>query len=490
MRRAWICLVAGIGLLLLLSGCYERGHDYFVKRGKSDYEWTDRQAEAAWDYALKTKYLEKNEDGTYSVDTSVVSMEDAWIVVDEILKDIDFVLSPDRSASWRALLIGLPTLREGFEREEQKWLYIRSQLGKVLVYQDFLELLGKTMPAAEKAYKIEYLLPENTNFVYEPDYLRKAKEDGRLKKVEEGLYYVWTPFGYRVPDPAHRGEANAYIWQPKTQGYWVVSYVIDNGQECDELKADFAEIYRAKVAEGKILTEKEPCVRAYRKLSGDMLRVIIIDWDHEGEPGHGTPDEVQSVYAKTGWALVSEKEELFERLARPREEMAAAERAYILKPLDLKIVRVGSVEEYRGEFKEDGWEVPYEYKNQYESNWIAKIIEEDLPEDYPWKRIAYVVKVWDSTVWEYYLPKPEYAADMEVLVASVKNVVCQPVGGAKTEVSADAVKGELYKIIYKDGDVWVELVDLDGVGVLQYKIVGVPSPAESSTTYTRPQYGY
>ncbi|RLG07736.1 MAG: hypothetical protein DRN68_04955 [Thaumarchaeota archaeon] len=490
-RRRWLFAAMLALLALVLAGCYERGHDYFVDTGADTYGWTKRMGEAFWDDALKRNYLTKNEDGTYSIDPSVVSVEDVYVVVDQVLEDIAWVLSPDRSASWRALLLGMPSLKEGFEREEQKWLYIKSQLAKVLVYQDFLELLGKTMKEAAKAYKSEELVPKNTEFIYEPEYLRRAKEDGTLQVVEQGMYYVYTPYGYKLPDPSARDDPNAFLWEPKLEGYWVVSYAISNGKEPQDLSADFAEIYRAKVVDGRIVTETEPCVRAYRKLSGSTLRVIVIDWDHEGEPGYGAPDEVQEVYASTGWKLITEKETLFEELARPRSAEIAAERNLELPPLELKIVRLGSVEEYKGEYKEDGWAVPYEYKDEHNINYTTYLVFEDLPEDYPFKRIAYVVKAWNqATVYEYWVPKPEYAVDMEYAYSSGRNIVVQPVGGARQEISAHVASGQLHKIVYKYGDTWIEIVDLDGTGVLQYKIEGVarPSFSTSSSSSYKPPY--
>ena len=136
--------------------------------------------------------------------------------------------------------------------------------------------------------------------------------------------------------------------------------------------------------------------------------------------------------------------------------------------------------------------VPYEYKDEYGVNYQTKLVEEELPEDYPFRRIAYVVKVWkDGAVWEYWRPKPEYAVDMEFISAYDRSVTVHPVGKARQTLSTDAVIDSLYKIIYRDGDTWVEIVDLDNTGLLQYRIVGVPGPntepvkKEEGRTYKR-----
>lgn len=476
-------LFAALGLLalslLVLVGC-DRGYDIFMKNCPDD--WGRPHKQAAWPWFLRNYYGIEAEDGTLVVDPSKVTVDDVLVTVESILDDIEWVLDSKRSPRWRALLLEMPSLREAFEREEERWLYIKSQLNKVRIYNSFLEALGQIPKASEKPYDILYLWPENTQFDWSAPHIEKAKEEGRLKEVERGFFYVYTPFGYKVEDPSVTAEGT-YIWKPKLEGFLVISYAILNDEEPDELYADYVEIFRARLVEDKVQTEKLPCLKAFRKLSGSRLEVAVVDYDHEGEPGYGEPDSVKSIYVDTGWEILQCYKELREELAKSRVTEREEQREIVLPPLELVIAPVGSIDEYKGEYNPDGWTVPYEYKDEHGVNYRTYIIEEELPDDYPFSRIAYIVKVWaDGAVYEYWTPKPEYSGDMETLYATSRNLVLQPVGKAKVELATDQVIDKLYRIVYKYGDVWVELIDLDGVGRLQYKIEGVSEPEASGST--------
>jgi len=481
-RRIAFALTVG-ALALLLAGCFNRGYDIFLEKCPGD--WSRSQKEAAWGYWLK-QYYGMEEDGEWVINPERVTVDDVLKTVGSILADIDWVLNPDRSPRWRALLIEMDTLRQAFLREEERWLYISSQLRKVKLYYSFLELLGEVRSAGEQPYSILYLWPENTQFEFTASHIEKAKEEGKLAKVEEGFYYVYTPYGYKVRDPANPDDYASFVWQPKLEGFWVVSYAILPDDKPQELQADYVEIFRARLVDGQVERERLPCVRAFRKLNGTRLEVAVIDYDHEGESGYGDPDEVRKVFATTGWDIVEDYRSLREDLSQSRTEEKRIAREVVLKPLDLVIARLGEAGEYKGEYREEGWTVPYEYKDQYGVAYRAKLIEEELPDDYPFSRIAYVVKIWkDGAVWEFWRPKADYAVDMEYLLAVDRAITLQPVGKPRVTVSADAVIGTLYKIVYKEGDTWIELVDLDGTGILQYKIEGVPDP-NSTTSSTAP----
>jgi len=478
-RRLLVMIMLLVGALFLFTGCIKRGYDVF--KDKCPSSWSRAQKEAAWAWWLRGYYGKEAEDGTYVIDASKVSVDDVLITVQSILEDINWILDPQRSPRWRALLLEMPTLKQAFEKEENKWLYIRSQMTKVKVYYSFLELLGQTVTAEDKAYDVLYLWPENTEFDYSAPWIEKAKEEGKLIKAEEGFYYVYTPYGEKVPDPSDPLRERE-VWKPSLQGFWVVSYLITTGSP-DELKSDYVEIYRARIVEDRIEKETLPCLRAFRKLGGRVLEVAVIDYDHEGESGYGEPDEVKPIYADTGWKLLNRYDVIRRDLSVSRTEERAFSRKVELPPLELVIVKWNEIDEYKGEYKEEGWQVPYQYKDQYEANWVAEVVREAVPDGYPFQRLAYVVKIWNNrSVWEYWQPKPEYTGDLQTLRVSGKNIVIQKVGDSVVELSADAVLSTIYKIVYKEGDVWVALVDLDGTGKLQYKLVNVSPPDSNKQT--------
>lgn len=476
MRRAkWLLLL--LPVLLFLSGCIETGYDKFVKNCPD--EWTKRQVEAAYDYALKMAFMVKQDGGTYVIDRTKVGIEEASAVVSGVLGDINYVLSNE---NWRRLLNTMPSQRAAFEREEQRWLYIQSQLGQRKLYLDFLDMLGEGLGAEDTRYDIKYLLPQNTQFRFMCDYLEAARQAGSLKEVEREFVYLYTPYGEKAPDPAAPDDASAFVWKPKLQGFFIVSYAVLNDNKPRQLKADYCEVYRADLVGDKVQTESLPCARAFRKLTGSHLQVLVLDWDHEGDPGYGSIDAVKHVYASTGSDLYDTYTQYFKQLAESRRERAQEKRDYTIPPLDLQIVRAGETEEWRGDYNADGWSVPYRYKDEYGVNWTAKVIRDDsLPDGYPWKKIAYIIKVWaDGAVWEYYRPQEWCSGDLEQVYAVGRNIKIQLKDDALQALSADQLCGELYQIIYKDGEEWVAIVDRDGTGRLQYIVRGVPDPSGSS----------
>ena len=485
MRRGRI--LAGVVLLalalamLFLGGCVKTGYQRFVDKGKQA-GWTKEQIEAAYDYFLKSEFMTKGEDGRYTIDTTKISAEDAYQMAGNILNDLDHVLGTD-DPEWQRLLRAMPTAKLAFEREEQRWLYIQSQLGQVKTYFDFQTMLGEQLTDKDKEYRIAYLWPANVHTDFTADYLEKAKAAGKLREVEREFVYLYTPYGYKDPDPEHPDDANAFVWRAKLQGYVIVSYAILNSKPPDSLRADYCEVYRANVSGTEITPESKPCLRAFRKLNGQILEVVVLDYDREGEAGFGVPDKVESVYASTGSALYARYPSLFETLAESRAEQAKRDRTYTEQRPTLQIVHVGEAKEWKGDFNPDGWTVPYEYHDQYGVDWTARIVKQDKPEGYPFDRIKYVVKVWKkNSVWEYYAPTDAYIGEMEIVLGGGHNVYIQPKGKAQRTVYADDVCGSLRMIIYRDGSEWVKLVDLDGTGKLQYRIIGVPNPSEVSSS--------
>lgn len=472
MRRLRWLLLALIPAVLLLSGCIKTGYERFVDNCPE--EWTARQVEAAYDLFLKEFFME-NEDGTYRIDRSTVSVDDAYAVVEGVLGDIDYVLS---SPTWRTLLLAMPSVRLGFEKEERRWQYIRTQLGQAKVYLDFLEMIGKAVDEEDRQYDVRYLLPDQ-GFDYTVDYLEAARGAGTLQEVERVVSYLYTPFGEKAPDPAAPDDPAAFVWVPKLQAFVIVSYAILNSEQPRELKADYVEVWRADIEGDRVQTESRPCARALRKLSGRTLQVFLLDYDWPGEPGYGVPDQVQPVYASVGSELYDRYQKYFEELATCRSEERERQRTYELPELDVQIVRAGQTEEWRGDYNADGWTVPYEYKDETGRDYTTKLAKEE--DDYV--RIECVIRVWaDGAVWEYWTPADVCAGDLEQAWAAGRNVTYQPVDGVVTTVATSQVLGQLYAIVYKDGDEWVKIYDADGTGILQYMIHGVPEPTATAAS--------
>jgi hypothetical protein len=478
MRRITI-LVLLLALLAGLFGCVQSGYDIFVDKGRTQ-KWTSRQIEAAWDLFLKNSFMEETDEG-YVIDYTKVTVEDAWVMAGNVLGDLDQILSTS-NPSWRKLLAAIPSEREAFEREEQRWLYIQSQLGQVKTYLSFREMLGYTVTEEEKAYSIKYLWPANVDVSYEAEYITNAREAGTLKEVERFVSYVYTPLGYKDRDPAAPDDTNAFIWRSKLQGYLIISYAILNDKQPSELKADYTEVYRVEINGLDIIPEEKPCLRAMKRLSGKALEVMVIDYDSEGEAGFGVVDEVDVCYSRTGGALYESKADLFASLSESRQAEAARDRQWEDTELSLHIVRTGEIDKWRGDYNADGWTVPYEYKDEYLVDWLARKGFEDKPAGYPFHTLAYLAKRWsDGSVWEYYDPSEAYAGDLESCVTLLRNVRLQRKGEAPEELVLDSVCGALRAIIYLDGDEWVQLSDEDDTGILQYKIVGVANPNGSAT---------
>lgn len=486
-----LLLVLTVIALLAMAGCIQTGYDRFVDKGKEE-GWTAQQIEAAYDYFLKSAFMVKGDDGRYTIDTTKISVEDAYQMAGNILNDLDHVLGTS-DANWQKLMKAMPSAKLGFEREEQRWLYIQSQLGQVKTYLEFRDMLGYRLTAKDKQYDIAYLWPDNVHTNFTADYLEQAKANGTLKEVEREFVYLYTPYGYKDPDPANPDDKNAFIWRPKLQGYLIVSYAILNSTPPKELRADYCEIFRASLNGVTISHESQPCLRAFRTLSGTRLEVVVLDYDREGEGGFGIVDKVYPVNVDTGSELYDTYPSIFRELADSRTERTARNRDWPEPELTLRIVRVGDVEEWRGDFNEDGWTVPYEYRDEYAVDWSTQVIKVDKPDGYPFDKIKYVVKRWkNNSVWEYYEPNEAYSGEMENVYGSGHSVYAQPRGEATKAVYTDKVCGALKFIIYRDGGEWVKIADLDGTGKLQYKVIGVADPrgVRVSSDSSAPHYGY
>lgn len=487
MKRLLIAVLV-VGVLLASTGCIQSFKSVFWDKGEKK-GYTQAEIEAAYDYALKSLWMEFDEEtGTYSIDTTTVSVEDVYNVAGSVLDDIDYVLNPDRSAWWK-FAEELPTLREAMLREEQRWTYIQSQMGQVKLYLDFRKLLGDRISEEDKEYKIEYLWPDNFDADFGVEYVDNAREEGKLREVERHLSYLYTPYGEKLPDPKNPTDPNAFVWEEKLQGFLVVSYRILNDKIPEKLSADYVEIFRAKVEDDYIVTESLPCARAYRKVSGNSLNVLILDLDAEGEPGYGTIDEVHGLAATVGSKIVDGYDIYMKKLATSRTAETDKRRVVERPELEVQIVRAGEVERWRGEFNEEGWTVPYNYVDEFGIDWLARVEKKDKPAGYPFYEIDYMVKTWaDKTVWEYYLPAEEYAGELEKVTPTGRSMMIQLRGEDLVTVAADKVCGDLYAIVYRDSSEWVKIADLDGTGILQYKIIDVPNPGGTPLAHNVPPY--
>ena len=511
MRRR-IALALALGLLAVLAGCIPRtAHDRFIDIAM-DEGYTRREAEALYDAALKAECMVQTEDG-YEVDHSIVSVDDVYETVQSILDDLRYVLTSDR---WMALYEALPSLRVGFLRAYDVWRYVESQIGQVKLYFDFLNLLGTAArpyslpytrsgdnvwyyehlgygapasggsatpvaapasPPADQAYSIEYLYPGNTEFDWTPEYIAEARARGALQEVEREFVYLFTPYGERVPDPL-AGDDGAWVWRPKTLGFVIISYAILNAEPPrEDVQADYCEVWRAELVGDRIQTESAPCVRAFRTYSGRGLAVLIVDYDREGDAGWGTIDEVLQASARMGSELYSRQQALFEQVAAGRKEVEEEFPEPVLPELSFLLAPVGEIEEYKGEFSVSGWQVPYEYKDEYDTNWTVRVRFADTEEGYPWKQLEHVIKVYDrGPVYEYWLPSPPYDGDLELCTTAGRNITIQVRDGELKTIPATQVCGTLYMIVYRDGSEWVQIYDADEVGILQYLLRGVPAP--------------
>lgn len=513
MKKALIAVLC-LGVLLLATGCVKSFKQIFVEMCAAA-GYTVRQQEAAYDKVLKGLFMIKlgpcdqcggtgqtvnetgeeiecpvcegsgiveDEEGEYVINTASISVEDVYKVAGEILDDLDLVLDPDRS-TWYTFMDALPTLREGFEREEQRWTYIQSQLGQVKLYFDFRKLLGDRVSDEDREYKIEYLWPDNFDADFSVAYIERARKDGGLREVERQFSYLYTPYGTKERNPDNPTDANDFVWEPKLQGYLVVSYRVLNDKVPEELSADYVEVFRAEMVEADapglgVAIESKPCVRAFRKSSGTRLNVMIIDYDGEGESGFGVIDDVRSVSSDVGSKLFTAQSALFGELATSRGARADQRRVVEPPVLEIQIVRVGEVDQWRGDYNEAGWMVPDDYKDEYEIDWRTAVSFVDQPNGYPFKVIEYIRKIWNSqTVWEQWLPAEPFQGEMETVTVTGRNILYQLRNGSPATVSASELCGVLESIIYKDGNEWVKIADLDGTGILQYRVRNVPNPA-------------
>jgi len=472
-----------IGLAVLLTGCVETARDRVIDEGQKK-GWTELQCEAAYDYILKECYMELDEDGVLQIIHSEVTIQQVCSVINTALIDIEYVLDPNQ-AGWRRILTTMPTQAEALLRLEPAYEYLRCQLGQANLFNDFRELLGYKLTDEDKEYHLELLWHENTDYDFTVDHIERARQSGTLKETERQAFIYYTPFGEKIRDPKMPGDINAYVWREKKQGFEVVSHAILNDELAKELKADYCEIYRVEFAEDQIIRESLPCLRAFRTLTGNRLGVMVIDYDREGESGFGIIDAVKSCRSKTGSALYKSHSTLFDALSTSRQERKEEVREpWTLPILKVDVVQVGETEEYLGEFRAEGWEVPYEYKDEYGLDWQGRLSKEEKEDGSPFYTIASIVKIWVSKVWEYYAPAEEFQGDLISGYASLQELVLQFKGEATERVHIDKAIDGLTEIVYEYGGQWYMIYDHDGIGVLQYRLSGVSSPSVTTQTNT------
>lgn len=497
--RRYVYIALLLISVLFMASCYRSFTSYFLEECENE-GLTDSQAQAALDAYLKMWLMEEQEDGTFAIDRTKISIEDARNMARNFLGDLDYVLTPPQpgaySRGWQNMLRAVPDLREGLEREEVKWKFIDVQLSRIWLHFEFEEELGNDATDAEKQYKLTHLKPSSIeDYPFVVDYLERARESGSLEQNEYFLVSLDTPYKYKDPDPDAPGDINSFVWRGVQWGFVGISYRVGNDKPPKENRADYCEFYRAVIEDDIISLEERPCIRAFRKVTGSRLELMLVDYDREEEPGYGDVDEVLSCFGVLGSNLYKTRSTLFEKLIESQVQKTERLRDYSLPELQLQIVHVGELAEYKGEFNEDGWLVPYDYKDKYEIDWAVKVIMvEQEDSTYPFEAIDLVVKRWMSaTVWEVWTPIEEYAGELEgAAYGSGRNVSLQRRGQSKeTGIPAVNLCNELVSIYYKDGDIWVKIYDADEIGILQYKIEDVPNPnkAPVSQPISQPEEG-
>lgn len=416
-------------VIFVLSGCqtYEtESIDGYKSRGET-------QEESYVDYysSFRNEFSEEVEkDGKkiYVTKYSVLKLEDLERKLESSIAIIDQIT--DYKNQEDASFIDEFKLRKELENDRK---ILEAQLQRVKLarlHETFRGFTGTSFHGASNengkydAKRIFWPKDLESAFPFTFDKIEDARERKILEEIEHNIDTSKRKLDKKEPDPLQLDDPNAFVWKSKDEAIEIISYKISNSEKHENSQSDYIEGFR--IPDGK--KEKSPALKIFFP-QGDSNGVIVLDTDKENEVGFGIPDIVETVsISKIAdiWNIGS----IIPRLFTDKEKRVVPKKPD-LKPIGVEIARIGNpIDIWENSKDQNGWLVPFNYKNDIGSNYKIRLKLEDVKSEMILNRhVEYIAKDWTGAssstpsvgaVAEYFKPKPPFNEN-NLSSAEVKN---------------------------------------------------------------------
>lgn len=402
--------------------------------------WTHKQKMTAFFYALQKETTTQTPTGR-EIRRDLVNIPTALYLTNRLLADLNWFVSNEEFIDYILFTGSKHSIRE----TQARWEFLTKCLQAYKIQGDLAQNLGiviKDPLLQTKSYSLDLIimcpeLSEKLNLL-DPR-VEEAMNSGRLIPNQIITIEAADPLGLV------KLTAKTYIIQP------------DQAQTQEEALEKFyspgiyAEIYRED--------EEKPIVRLYRPAGSESLTLALIDKDLPEDFGYGLPDSLENVFYSNALEYISAN---IKNLI-PREEQPFYLNSKKVKPSvkDVYIVKSG---EQEVQIWESGtFEVPVDYKD---SDFIADVQFKKVsePRKDNLKEVEfYIAKYYQTSVIEFYKPKPGYDLVLNAMI-SENNVVVKFKDKPALEAPPSAL-GTLSYVVYREDEKSWMLWDSDGDGV-------------------------
>lgn len=491
-------VLLAVAVMMLISACSQP----FDPQCRSDavdpegeFKYSEEEAAVACFVApsfATPDIFKSGADGTITLNPQGLKASMVVSVLQMQARDLDLFLSYE-DRDFATAVDWYRGLRKNLEHKEDVTHAALERFALVSVFNEFVKSVGPLpesvkkdskalayyFPAGPESYSIRLLYsPEHTwlsEIPFVAGYVEAAKAEGTLKLVERFEYLYSRQFAEKVPDLY---DPNKFAWDKETRGWLVEGYKIlpKNGEPSDGA-IHYIEVRRNDPSRGA--PEMLPAIRGFLPSGGSNVKVFLIDYDKEGEAGHGVPDKVESALvtitsARELFDLVGLRDRILAQ-AYQRKDGIDRTRPERRRPPEVPIyVAIARTGEVSVDVWEDGaWSVPFSYQELRATNEITYAKDpQNLPPAHPGtvlKRIDRFVRAYlrdnKAVAVEYRKPKDEYSArDIENAYAFPETVRIRRKGQLELEGAMEYFAGRIVQIDYAFGGKWTRIVDEDGDG--------------------------
>lgn len=475
----------GVGVVFLLlvpllwGGCAPAMGPLVREKCQND-GCTKEQQYAAEAYAYRLKLAKENPDGTFSVRYAVLPNNEVARIVKNRLDDLDFVLDYN-NPDW-APYIEEFGLRDELEQQKRIFKAGYGRLRLVDLHNDFKEYMGERSSYLlynhGRGYDVSKVFAEDVFAAYPftSDRIENARANGMLKEVERFVWSARRELGRKEPDPNDPDDKNKFVWHPDETGIEFISYKIMDTASPRDNSVDYVEGTRLAMKKNGLEKESKPALKLFVP-SGGYGAVLVMDKDKEGEIGFLLPDFVEQVSRVTSAQGLVNDSILSRLFQRTEEEEKRFKPTKALPPIVVEIAPVGKNKVDVWEYNNNGWTVPFKYKNERADNYSVSIKlkgedESGYDPTSPTKQIVYFRKMWNGngSVYEQFYPQSPYdQANLVRVSVSDKRVVLvtnngDEITGYVTPGANKFIKDNPYSIEYTESETRWLLMDEDNDG--------------------------